>query len=587
MKKFLLIIIRTIKLVWDVNPNRFCSMALYSLMLGIFPFLQIWIFQNLLDEMTKLLAHEKANTYKVMVLLGCQILGLAITQLINHVIFTNSAILSDRLREKISLQIIQKSNAQDLEFFEDDAKLNVLHNAFQEASSRPLNIVASIFGLFQSTITLGSLTLSLVKLSYLFLPVLILFSISIIPLQKKVSENNFLKIKARTSEARKQSYYGNILMSDWFIKEVRLFNLESYFTNLFKTIFNKFVAQNKLIALQQEKAKIHLTLISIVQSILGLFIILKKSLLNVYSIGEFTFYLQSFGLAQSQINNILNTIGELYSHSLYLSNLFYFLDEFPNSKNTNAIGITGISSASFEQVTFKYPSSTYNSLSNLTFSISKGQIVAIVGKNGAGKSTIVKLLCGFYKPSSGSILINGIQLDKMDLRNYRRFLSVLFQDFGTYYLSLQENIALGDIYREINNKEMDNAVKFVGAENIVNKLPKGYSTLLGKWFEDGVQLSGGEWLKIGLARAYYRDSQFLILDEPTAALDTKAEREFLERINLSKENRITIIISHKLSTIKAADIVLVLQEGRLVDCGTHDELLKHDGEFFNLYKTLI
>ena len=172
----------------------------------------------------------------------------------------------------------------------------------------------------------------------------------------------------------------------------------------------------------------------------------------------------------------------------------------------------------------------------------------------------------------------------MDLRNYRRFLSVLFQDFGTYYLSLQENIALGDIYREINNKEMDNAVKFVGAENIVNKLPKGYSTLLGKWFEDGVQLSGGEWLKIGLARAYYRDSQFLILDEPT---DTKAEREFLERINLSKENRITIIISHKLSTIKAADIVLVLQEGRLVDCGTHDELLKHDGEFFNLYKTLI
>ena len=310
-------------------------------------------------------------------------------------------------------------------------------------------------------------------------------------------------------------------------------------------------------------------------------------MLNVYSLGEFTFFFQSFGIAQSQVNNILNTIGELHSHSLYLSNLFYFLDDFPDSKDTNAMIITGINSARFEDVTFKYPSSTYNSLSSISFSISKGQIVAIVGKNGAGKSTIAKLLCGFYKPSSGSVLINGIQLDKIDLKNYRQFLSVLFQDFGTYYLSLQENIALGDIYREINNKEMDNAVKFVGAENIVDKLPKGYSTLLGKWFEEGVQLSGGEWLKIGLARVYYRDSELLILDEPTAALDSKAESEFLERISLSKENRITIIISHKLSTIKVADMVLVLQEGKLVECGTHDELIKCDGEFFNLYKTLI
>jgi ATP-binding cassette, subfamily B, bacterial len=579
---------RTFLLVWNTQPIYTILLALLSIIQGGIPVIQLWISKLVLDSIVNIystnlgeqLTSTIAHLFALIIILGCITL---FTSSINSVQTTTYALLGDLLSNQINLKILEKANRLDLSFYENATTYDRMQNAYQQANSRPLGIITQIFSFIQTLITLLSITYLLSQLNWIILPIIFITTIPMLIAQKKYGQQNYWMLRERTPDLRMQSYLNALLTNDRYIKEIRIFHLENYFVNKSQVLFKKFFSETRTFLQKKRRSFMCASLVSSIGWFISAIYVVVQAIRNLITIGDFSLFLQSISTAQTQLLSLVNLFSSVYSDSLFIRNLFEFLD-IPNTnlaKGTNVI--EKIEEIEFLNVSFCYPQSDIYVLKNISFRIKKGQSLAIVGKNGAGKTTLIKLMCKLYEPTSGQILINGKPISEYCSESVQEKISVLFQDFAVFFLTARENIGVGSIKHITDLPSIKCAAQKGGADSLIEKLDEKYETNLGKWFDGGINLSGGEWQKIALSRAYMRKSDLFILDEPTSALDAEAELETFEQILKDKKDKITLLISHRFSTVRLADNIIVIENGSKIEYGTHEMLMELGGHYANLY----
>jgi ATP-binding cassette subfamily B protein len=498
---------------------------------------------------------------------------------------TCQSLLRLRLGQRVNLMILEKAITLRLAHFEDSALYDKLTRARQQSSARPLSVVMRIFRLFQNTLAM----LSGGALLWYFSPLAVLLVLATgIPLfvgETKFSVDAFWLMRSRSPEARKQLYLETVLSREDYAKEVQLLTLGPYFLRRYRALFAKLFARDQSLEMRRTMWGIVLGLVATAGLYAAYGWVALSAVLAVISVGEMTMYLALFRQGQSAVSSSLSAIGGLYEDSLYLSTLYDYLDEPIEEDYGLAVrGPRPGAGIEFCDVTFSYPGAVTPALANVDLTIRPGETVAIVGNNGSGKSTMIKLLARLYDAQSGLILVDGLDIRHWNRDVLRRRLAVLFQDFVHYQLPAGENIGLGDVRRISDLDGWVGAAQRGMADQFIRAMPKGYSTQLGKWFDDGCELSGGQWQKIALSRTFMStEADILILDEPTAAMDPEAEATFSEEIRQLGDKRMAIIVSHRMSTVRHADRVVVLHGGRVVESGDHRSLLAANGRYARLF----
>jgi ATP-binding cassette subfamily B protein len=392
--------------------------------------------------------------------------------------------------------------------------------------------------------------------------------------------------RRQSPDRRRMGYFLDLLTKDTYNKEIKLFGLGEHFTERWKVIADRFYRENQaLLTRRSIMGFLWGSLTTLVTSGTFLYVALQ-AIARRLTIGDLTLYTQAVGSVQSSFQGILGSISSLYENGLYLNNLFDFLDYEPAIRNRpDAVPLerplrAGIE---FRNVSFTYPGKSAPALSDVSFTVDLDETVALVGQNGAGKTTIVKLLTRLYDPDAGQILLAGRDIRDYDLASLRSAIGVIFQDYVTYFFSAAENIGVGRLAEMEDRPRIEAAASQSGADAVIERLPSGYDTTLGRWFDEGYQLSGGEWQKVALARAFMRDADILVLDEPTASLDARAEYEIFARMQRLTEGKMALFISHRFSTVRLADRILVLEGGAIKEDGTHEALLALGGTYAELF----
>jgi ATP-binding cassette subfamily B protein len=385
---------------------------------------------------------------------------------------------------------------------------------------------------------------------------------------------------------RKANYFNWMLTTDWNAKEIRLFELGSIFARRFRQLQNQLHRKQLQIATQNSLRQLVSESTSTVAISVVSGFIAYQAVQGAITLGSLVMYQQAFQRIQSAFRGILSDLTGLYSDNLFLSNLYEFLDLKPKVSDPlqpKPVPRPMQDGVAFQHVSFQYATSYRQALEDITLTIRPGEVVAFVGQNGSGKTTLIKLLCRLYDPTEGCITFDGIDLRQLRLTELRREISIIFQDYSKYQLTAQENIWFGNIYTSPEAEEIAVAASRSGADEVIGSLPQGYETVLGKWFEQGEELSIGQWQKIALARAFLRDSQLIVLDEPTSSLDPKAEHEVFVRFRQLLKDQSAILISHRLSTVRMADRIYVFDKGRIVESGTHEQLMEEGRTYAELF----
>jgi len=520
---------RTSALVWKAHPGYTLIVAIVTVVQGCLPAIQLWISKLLIDRISLAILGEgqdaSGHLVPLLTLIGVQAGLFFLAALLDTAQGTARALLGELLRNQISLQLLHKTNRLEVAFFESEQFYDSLQNAYQEASHRPLEIISQLLSLGQNAVTLSSMILLLSWLHWGILPLLIATTLPLLLVQSKYVQQNYWMLRQRAPELRKQHYLGTLLTNDRFIKEIRVFHLEPYFFNLYKSLFAKFFDENRGLIIRRDAS----SLLASASSVLGQFLaagyVVVRAVERTITIGDFALYIQAISATQGQLQLVLRSLSMLYSNTLFIRNLFDFLSLPTRDLTAGKEWTEPIKEIEFRNVSFQYPGANRTVLHNISFRIRRGQSLALVGKNGVGKTTLVKLLCRLYEPSSGEILINGKNIADFSPQSVQEQIAVLFQDYGSYYLTAKENVGVGRICNLGDMAAIKAAAQRSKVDALIETLPQKYETVLGRWFDSGVQLSSGEWQKIALARAFMREGTVLILDEPTASLDAEAEFE--------------------------------------------------------------
>jgi ATP-binding cassette subfamily B protein len=467
----------------------------------------------------------------------------------------------------------------DLALYELSDYYDHLHRARVEARYRPVALLSNLGALLQHSITLVAICAILISLGPLLTLALLLSTLPAFYVVVHYALAEYQWRQRTTTDDRRAWYYDWILTVGDAAAEIRLFGLGKHFQSNYKALRHRLRRERFHLSQRQGLAELSASLIALIIVGAAFGWMTWKALHGLVTLGELALIYAAFNQGQSLMRTLLENAGQLYGNSLFLGNLFQFLALQPVIGDGHQHGEVPVvkDGIEFRQVSFSYPGTTGKALEDFTMSIPSGKIVAIVGPNGAGKSTLLKLLCRFYDPEAGRIMIDGCDLRDMPTQELRRLITVLFQQPFHYNTTVRENILYGDLNLEPGDSQIEGAIRAAGAEHTILRLPHGEQTLLGRWFAGGTELSVGEWQRIALARAFLREAPIIILDEPTSALDPWAEADWLQRFRELAAGRTSIIITHRFTTAMHADVIHVMDHGRIIESGSHQRLLEQGG----------
>jgi ATP-binding cassette subfamily B protein len=577
------------RIVWDTSAPLMIAMALTTLIVGLLPAAIASVGGLFVDAVAGALgsagaaaevARSEALTF-VYIEVGLVLLMTAAQQA-NTVCQTVLRVL---LGNKINVMILEKALTLELAHFEDAEYYDKLVRARREASSRPLSLVTKTFDLLRNVISLIAIGVFLFQFSPYAVLLLSIAGVPAFIAEAKFSGEAFRVNKRRSAERRMQIYLEMVLTREDGVKEVKLLQLGKIFLQRYVDIFLAIYKEDRSLVLRRGVWGYGLGIIASGAFYFAYGWVGFAAIAGAITIGQMTMYIAQFRLGQSAVTSSLTSVNGMYEDNLYLSNLTEYLEhEVPEQSGNLHAGPRSEDGIRFENVSFFYPGSDVPALDNVSLHITPGESLAIVGENGSGKTTLIKLLTRLYTPTQGQIMLEGLPLQEWDVDTLRRKIGVIFQDFARYQLIVGENIGIGDSDNLASETEIEIAAKKGMADEFVRDLPSGYKTQLGTWFKDGKELSGGQWQKVALSRAFMRSkADILILDEPTAAIDAKAEADIFAHFAELTANRISIIISHRFSTVRRADHIIVLEKSKIMEQGSHEELLELDGQYATLF----
>jgi len=574
------------ELVWQTS--RWMTIGNFALRIArsIMPLAILWVGKHIIDEVVHLSNDGTSHSQEYLWKLVALEFGLAIlTDILSRAINLMDGLLGDLFSNYTSVRIMNHAATLDLDQFEDSIFYDKLERARQQTVGRTV-LLSQVMSQIQDLITMGFLAVGLVAFNPWLIVVLLVTILPAFLGESYFNDQSYALSRKRTPERRELDYVRYLGASDETAKEVKVFNLSGFVISRFKTLSERFYTENKQLSLQRSVWGTFFAFLGSTGYYLAYVYIIYRTISGSITIGELTFMAGSFRQMRSLIEGVLLRFTAVSQGAIYLSDFFEFFEIQPKIRNLpqakpfpNPIR----QGFKFEDVGFQYAHSERWANRHLSFTLHPDEKLALVGENGSGKTTLVKLLARLYDPTEGRILLDGVNLKEYDLDELRMNVGIIFQDYLRYQMTFAQNIAVGNIQEQDNRALIENSAKQSLADVLAEKLPFHYDQMLGKRFSQGVELSGGEWQKVALARAYMKDAQLLILDEPTAALDARAEYEVFQRFAELTKGKSAVLISHRFSTVRMADRILVLEKGQLIEIGSHEELILKKGRYAELF----
>jgi ATP-binding cassette, subfamily B, bacterial len=578
---------RVFKLVWLASAPLTMGLASLTVVRGLIPVVSVTISQLVVDSVVRGIRLHSITPIWLPVILQLSISVL--DRLLSNSSNTIQFLLQEKVSNHIQLQILRKANTLDLTFFEDAEFYDKLRQASSEANYKPVAMIQETCEIVRTFITLCSMFLLLLQLSWWLVIVALIVPIPSFLAGSRYGWRDYWRVRKESPERRQMSYYNTVMTVDNSHKEIKLFNLGDFFISRYITLMNKFYVENKKMLITRNASKFLWSVITVAANSAIYLYVALQAVLGRITLGALIKYTQASIQAGASVQTILDDMSDTYENTLFVSTVFEFLEYTPTILSpeqpeplVRLPDLNGLP-IEFRNVSFTYPGKLEAALKHVSFTIAAGEAVALVGRNGAGKTTLVKLLTRLYDPDEGEILIGGRNIREYDLDDLRAHIGVIFQDFVQYHMTASENIGLGRITEIDDIHNIQHSAEKSGADVVIGRLENGYETMLGRWFKQGVQLSGGEWQKIALARAFMRDAPILVLDEPTSALDPQSEYDVFTRFRQLTEGKTAIFISHRFSTVRLADRILVLEYGGVQECGSHAELMALNGRYAELF----
>jgi len=585
MRKKTGLFIESLKLVWQSAPGWASANTILSVLRSFLPLLLLWLLKNVIDEIT---AAASIGTEPSVNSILMPVAALVIVWFLDEALSD----ISNYVRKKQSMKfedhmyglLHSKATRLDLINFENPDYFDCLSRATREATWRPNNILNNLVSISQALLSLILMAGLILTLNWIPAAFLLIANIPGIWLRLHYADVLYDFHREQTSEARKSAYFNWLITGDRPSREIRLFGLGKYFRELFRRSFLKQKEEELDILRKRTIIELISDLFKAGAFLFTVLFIANQTISRQITLGGMAMFLVAFRQGMVYMKELFGSVASLYEDGLFIGDTFEFLKLEERIRANDPVSAAGPLDRNIvaEDISFSYPGNGSRAIDNISFELRKGEVLAVVGPNGAGKSTLARLLCRLYEPDSGSLKYDGIDIRHFDPDEYRKNFSVVFQDFMLYNLPAGENIRLGNIERDQDEKIRQSAHN-TGIHDLISNLPKGYDTLIGNLFEESRELSWGEWQKIALARALYRDSSVLILDEPSSSLDPDTEYEIFSRFREIVRGRTSVLISHRFTNVTLADRIMVLDKGRIIEIGSHEELMNKKGAYYSMF----